>query len=145
MFHLNEMGQFSWYTIEGEPIIVNGRRDIYMVLPDGTVYVEHNYEGYGIFGGKDYYIAIAEINDLAEDVEDQEEVRSIAIDATFDPVTAKTLLYPQFTSCKLDASDKEAIKLLFNFKFPPREDSLQGMDVPWRNNYDDDEDEDYWW
>jgi hypothetical protein len=40
-----------------------------MITPDGQVFTEDDYEGYGIFGGRDFYELIAELNGLAGDRE----------------------------------------------------------------------------
>lgn len=36
-----------------------------MVLPDGTRYVEEGYDGYGEFGGKDFFESVAELNGMS--------------------------------------------------------------------------------
>ena len=68
------MGVFSWNTSdtkESIPSIRNlGDREtftVYMLAPDGRKWVEDNYEGYGVFGGKDYYELMAELNGEASD------------------------------------------------------------------------------
>lgn len=64
------MGFFSWKTQDTNKSIAN----IYSGLPTFTVYMtddrgnqwkEDNYEGYGVFGGKDYYELLAEMNGLS--------------------------------------------------------------------------------
>jgi len=58
------MGQFSWFTQDDKSQIVDDEeRNVYMVDPrDGTVYEEKCYEGYGMFGGRDFYELLADIN-----------------------------------------------------------------------------------
>ena len=64
------MGQFSWFTQDtGEQIYndwdiyPNDKQTIHMVDPrDGTDYKEEAYEGYGVFGGVDFYCLIVDIN-----------------------------------------------------------------------------------
>lgn len=58
------MGQFSWFTQDvHKQIKDNKKADVYMVDPrDGTAYKETCYEGYGIFGGRDFYELLADIN-----------------------------------------------------------------------------------
>lgn len=63
------MGFFSWKTQDTHrpiPNIFQDRRPVftvYMVDPrDGTKYEESEYEGYGVFGGKDFYELLAELN-----------------------------------------------------------------------------------
>lgn len=90
------MGFFSWMTKDTDESISNsssarGTFTVYMVLPackaypDGKVYKEDNYEGYGVFGGKDYFEALAEINDAASD-------RGVGIDLHY---SGKCKIWPQ--------------------------------------------------
>ena len=62
------MGQFSWFTQDTNHRIVNGE-DYRVIMSDdkGNVFVEECYEGYGVFGGKDYYELLAEMNGLGSD------------------------------------------------------------------------------
>ena len=52
-------GQFSWFTQDTDQQI--GSEDentlpfVYMHDNKGNKWLEKNYEGYGVFGGKDYY------------------------------------------------------------------------------------------
>lgn len=62
------MGQFSWFTQDTHHRIVNGEEyKVIMTDNNGRKYVEHCYEGYGEFGGKDYYELLAEMNGLGSD------------------------------------------------------------------------------
>jgi len=62
------MGQFSWRTADTDrSILVDGSVPCKMLSPDGRVWHEPNYEGYGKFGGKDYFELLAELNGLASD------------------------------------------------------------------------------
>ena len=57
------MGQFSWFTQDTNHRIVNGKPfRVIMTDNKGNKYVEQCYEGYGVFGGKDYYALLAEMN-----------------------------------------------------------------------------------
>ena len=38
-----------------------------MITRDGRVFFEKDYEGYGVFGGKDYYELVAELNGKGND------------------------------------------------------------------------------
>jgi len=63
------MGFFSWKTSDTNRSIANvysGRSVfvVYMITRDGKHWEEDAYEGYGIFGGKDYYELLAEINGM---------------------------------------------------------------------------------
>ena len=60
-----------------------------MIDDKGNVYHEDNYEGYGVFGGKDYYVLLAEMNGLKPDesIENlekrEDELRSRAINLVY--------------------------------------------------------------
>ena len=61
------MGFFSWLTSDTKRSIpnVHSSREpftVYMLAPDGRIWKEEAYEGYGEFGGKDYYELLAELN-----------------------------------------------------------------------------------
>jgi len=63
------MGFFSWKTQDTDRSIANHYSSrvpftVYMHDDKGNVYEEDNYEGYGDFGGKDYYELFAEMNGL---------------------------------------------------------------------------------
>ena len=78
------MGFFSWRTSDTNRSIANqysGRETfvVHMITEDGRVFTEEDYEGYGVFGGKDIYELIAEINDLCLDG-DTDQKRVAAID-----------------------------------------------------------------
>lgn len=68
------MGFFSWRTQDTDKSIANRYSSrptftVYMVNPLNLdeYYKEDNYEGYGVFGGKDYYEFLAEINNVGHD------------------------------------------------------------------------------
>ena len=58
------MGQFSWFTGDTHVAIRNNapHEPVYMKDDKGGVWVEEDYEGYGVFGGMDYYALVAEMN-----------------------------------------------------------------------------------
>lgn len=61
------MGFFSWKTLNTEKSIpsVYSSRDplkVLMLDNDQNYWTEHYYEGYGVFGGKDFYELVAEMN-----------------------------------------------------------------------------------
>lgn len=84
------MGFFSWKTQDTNRSISNQYSDkgtftVYMVNPKtGEAYKEDNYDGYGRFGGKDYYELLAEINGKEPD-------RNKGIDLEF---SASPVLHP---------------------------------------------------
>lgn len=62
------MGQFSWKTSDTNESISNIESNtVYMLDGKGGIWVEHEYEGYGEFGGKDFYELLAEMNGLESD------------------------------------------------------------------------------
>ena len=84
------MGFFSWIAQDtNEPIYITGyqqpgyeQRTYYMWDNKGNSWKEQSYEGYGMFGGKDYYVLLAELNRIyGEDVtEEQKRNEGIAIE-----------------------------------------------------------------
>ena len=61
------MGFFSWRTMDTNRSICNihsGRRAFSVTMTDneGNKWHEKAYDGYGIFGGKDFYELLAEMN-----------------------------------------------------------------------------------
>ena len=66
------MGFFSWKTQDTNTSIANRHSlkemiVVYMLDDKGNVWEEQNYDGYGDFGGKDYYELLAEMNGLGSD------------------------------------------------------------------------------
>ncbi len=66
------MGFFSWKTMDTDKSISNessvrGTFRVQMIDDKGNVWTEDNYEGYGVFGGKDYYELLAEMNGVKVD------------------------------------------------------------------------------
>lgn len=88
---LNE-GQFSWMTQDtGQQI---GSQDenkipVYMFDDKGKYYYENDYDGYGVFGGKDYYELLDQMNGGTGD-------RERGIDLAFDKeaIDAGKILFP---------------------------------------------------
>tara|TARA_A100001011_G_scaffold391179_2_gene476109 strand:- start:658 stop:1050 length:393 start_codon:yes stop_codon:yes gene_type:complete len=60
------MGMFSWHTNDTKRVIwVSGYKKtstVYLIDNKGNQWKEDNYQGYGEFGGKDYYELMAEMN-----------------------------------------------------------------------------------
>lgn len=89
------MGFFSWITQDTGRSIPNyfSDRDTFKVTMldnKGNKWVEENYEGYGVFGGKDFYELLAEMNGVVEQHKVQlqgdaytEFMRSKGIDIAF--------------------------------------------------------------
>lgn len=86
------MGFFSFKTQDTDKSISNihsvrGTFTITMSDNKGNKWIEHEYDGYGDFGGKDYYELLAEMNGLGSD-------RSLGIDLVF---SGKKFLSPNIT------------------------------------------------
>ena len=80
------MGFFSWNTSDTNRSIANQHSSrktftVHMITEDGQVYTENDYEGYGVFGGKDFYTLVAELNGVATGNNDKD--RSLGIDICF--------------------------------------------------------------
>ncbi|MHC4422702.1 MAG: hypothetical protein ACYS1E_19235, partial [Planctomycetota bacterium] len=63
------MGMFSWLTNDTGESVTNrytdeGALPVYLHDNKGNVWYEPDYEGYGEFGGMDYYELIAKMNGL---------------------------------------------------------------------------------
>jgi hypothetical protein len=57
------MGSFSWITQDTqESIAVENPKSVYMLDNKGNKWEESKYQGYGVFGGKDFYQLVAEMN-----------------------------------------------------------------------------------
>ena len=66
------MGFFSWKTQDTDrsiPSQYSNRSTFRVQMLDnkGNVFTETNYEGYGVFGGKDFYELLAEMNGFVSD------------------------------------------------------------------------------
>ena len=85
------MGFFSWNTMDTDKSIANEHSNrktfrVQMMDNKGNVWTEDNYEGYGRFGGKDYYELLAEMNGFTSDKTGDEytdEARGFGIDIAF--------------------------------------------------------------
>jgi hypothetical protein len=86
---LNE-GQFSWMTQDTDQQIGSQEGNtipVYMFDNTGKYWFEREYEGYGVFGGKDYYELLDQMNGGRGD-------RSEGIRKAFDPTTKGETLFP---------------------------------------------------
>ena len=80
------MGFFSWKTQDTDrsiPSQYSNRKTFRVQMLDnkGNVWTEDNYEGYGVFGGKDYYELLAEMNGITN--EDTDRLRGAGISLAF--------------------------------------------------------------
>jgi len=85
------MGFFSWKTQDTDRSIANAystRSTFTVVMLDdkGNKWYEQNYDGYGVFSGKDYYELLAEMNGLTSELTGEEytdDMRMKGIDLAF--------------------------------------------------------------
>lgn len=115
------MGFFSWKTQDTNRSISNmhsTRSAFTVVMHDnkGNTWTETSYDGYGEFGGKDYYELLAEMNGLT--------TRKEGIDLAY---SGKPCLHPNLTESKMWGWINEK----------PEDCEYQGY------FYDDEDDDDY--
>ena len=88
-------GQFSWMTQDTGQQIGSQEENmipVHMYDNEGNSYYESNYDGYGEFGGMDYYELLDKMNGGSGD-------RSRGIDLAFDKIkTDSEILYPALVS-----------------------------------------------
>ena len=100
------MGFFSWKTQDTDTSIPNTHSNIktfrvQMIDNKGNVWTEDAYEGFGRFGGKDYYELLAEMNGFTSDSTGDvytDEARGFGINIAFKDngsgVGTKGVYYP---------------------------------------------------
>ena len=77
------MGLFSWLTQdtnESIPCQDNGSRDLITVIMSdnkGNTWTELTYQGYGVFGDKDFFVLMAEMNGITEGTDDEKRDKAI--------------------------------------------------------------------
>jgi hypothetical protein len=98
-------GQFSWMTQDTGQQIGSEEENtipVYMFDDKGKYYYEKNYDGYGVFGGKDYYDLVAEMNGYTADNAEEfggmfNDLRGIGIKLAFgelEPKNEGPILFP---------------------------------------------------
>jgi len=137
-------GQFSWMTQDtGQQI---GSQDenkipVYMFDDKGKYYYENDYDGYGVFGGMDYYELLDKMNGGEGD-------RSRGIDLSFDKIkTTSPVLYPalvtkpnEFNYKSHDFTQEAPNDPNQSWYMEPEEEDYNGEDND--EEYGDNEDED---
>ena len=100
------MGFFSWKTQDTEYSIANAHSNrktfrVQMMDNKSNVWTEDNYDGYGRFGGKDFYELLAEMNGFESDKTGDEytdEARGFGINLAFkdnpNGIATKGVFYP---------------------------------------------------
>ncbi len=77
------MGMFSWFAQNDDEQICSDdghKRPVVMIDNKGNRWCETDYEGYGVFGGKDFYALAAEMNGIADPAMGDDENRMLGID-----------------------------------------------------------------
>jgi len=100
--NINE-GQFSWYTSDTLRQIGSEKFNtitVYMYDNNGNRWEEKNYEGYGVFGGMDYYDLVADMNGYSGGR------RDVGIDISFNKKKSKTSKKPLFPALVQDKNYK---------------------------------------
>lgn len=136
------MGFYSWKTSDTGKSIANVHSTrlaftVYAHLPDGTNLMEDGYGGYGVFGGRDYYGLVVEINGLAAPVEGMEleefdELwRDLGISLCYSPTREEIeALADRYSNREVYADMKEKILQLGELKKPRLAESCE---VHWRD------------
>jgi hypothetical protein len=131
-------GQFSWFThdtnqqIGSEP--ENTLRAVYMFDNKGNKWLETNYEGYGDFGGKDYYELLAQMNGMANP--DRSEGITLAFSGKKGVLYPALVVDPNFNYKTHDFTEEAPNDPNQSWYQEPEEDDYNGEDY-------DDEDEMY--
>jgi len=128
---LNE-GQFSWFTQDTHQQIGNERGNkmqVYMIDNEGNIYPENDYDGYGVFGKKDFYELVATMNGYKPD-------RDLGIKVAFNKIKSKTSRKPLFPAL---VADKKFNWKKHDFTQEPPYDPNQGWRTPDEDDYDDDD------
>ena len=94
------MGFFSWKTQDSKKSIANSYSTrpvftVYMTDDKGNRWKEDKYEGYGEFGGKDYYELLAEMNGISP--EEGKELRIAGIELANPNTPDKKCKHPNLT------------------------------------------------
>jgi hypothetical protein len=146
-------GQFSWMTQDtGQQI---GSQDenkipVYMFDDKGKYYYENDYDGYGEFGGKDYYDLVAEMNGYTADDAEKfggtfGELRGIGIKLAFgelEPKNGGPVLFPALVT-KPDKFNYKSHNFAVEAKTDPNQSWYEPEEDEEDNSFDLDDDEDY--
>jgi hypothetical protein len=146
-------GQFSWMTQDtGQQI---GSQDenkipVYMFDDKGKYYYESDYDGYGEFGGKDYYDLVAEMNGYTADDAEKfggtfGELRGIGIKLAFgelEPKNGGPVLFPALVT-KPDKFNYKSHNFAVEAETDPNQSWYEPEEDEEDNSFDLDDDEEY--
>lgn len=106
------MGFFSFHTCDTDRSIPNIYQKAYATFPvhliteDGRIFTESEYDGYGEFGGKDFFILAAELNGI-NDADDNVKRNRF------------------FDECWLRGIEKDGVRLYYRKDFSHYQEPLQ--------------------
>ena len=132
------MGFFSWKTCDTDRSIANNSSDretftVHMITPKGQVFTEVDYDGYGVFGGMDYYELLGVLNGKGPN-------RSAGIDLSFKGNSSGDdtpgVVYPKF----VETLGKDPAK---QYDSLPNPVSCEDQGFFYGDDEDDDDDDDY--
>ena len=146
-------GQFSWMTQDtGQQI---GSQDenkipVYMFDDKGKYYYENDYDGYGEFGGKDYYDLVAEMNGYTADDAEKfggtfGELRGIGIKLAFgelEPKNGGPVLFPALVT-KPDKFNYKSHNFAVEAETDPNQSWYEPEEDEEDNSFDLDDNEDF--
>ena len=146
-------GQFSWMTQDtGQQI---GSQDenkipVYMFDNKGKYYYENDYDGYGEFGGKDYYDLVAEMNGYTADDAEKfggtfGELRGIGIKLAFgelEPKNGGPVLFPALVT-KPDKFNYRTHNFAVEAETDPNQSWYEPEEDEEDNSFDLDDNEDF--
>jgi len=126
-------GQFSWMTQDTGQQIGSQKENtipVYMFDNTGKYYYENDYEGYGVFGGKDYYELLDQMNGGSGD-------RERGIDLAFGKEkTGNEILFPALVTSPSNFNYKN-----HDFTKEPESDPNQSWYEPEEDDFYDQNDE----
>lgn len=146
-------GQFSWMTQDtGQQI---GSQDenkipVYMFDDKGKYYYENDYDGYGEFGGKDYYDLVAEMNGYTADDAEKfggtfGELRGVGIKLAFgelEPKNGGPVLFPALVT-KPDKFNYKSHNFAVEAETDPNQSWYEPEEDEEDNSFDLDDDKDF--
>jgi len=152
-------GQFSWMTQDTDQQIGSEKENtipVYMFDNKGKYYYENSYDGYGEFGGKDYYDLVAEMNGYTKDDAYElggtfKELRGIGIKLAFgelEPKNGGPVLFPALVAdpnrfdYKTHDFTQEAENDPNQSWYSPEEEEDEDDNYSWEDQYGDDEEYD---
>lgn len=111
---------FSWYTNDtNERIVADVEKTYHLIDNKGNTWSEKCYEGYGKFGGKDFFVLLAEMNGIEGKTSEDLRLAGIYLyhSGDADSRNAQPFLSPNIVSQSYASWENRA----------PKDDPEQGM------------------